>query len=126
MWRRVSSVIKLVSRFVRMGCACSAARATSVAASNTTGTTMEAMMSTSITTPKSNPACRYCGCTEDRACRIRIPWSHYATISCRWVNEEKDLCSNPACIDRWFAERAAEEATHAAQEQVGVDKGLQL
>lgn len=75
-------------------------------ASATSRMETEATMSASITTPKCSQ-CRYCGCTDERACRIPLPGAHYSAFPCSWANEEHDVCTAPACIDQWFAERAA-------------------
>jgi hypothetical protein len=43
--------------------------------------------------------CRYCGCTEERACvfdRNGIP------CSCWWVNREHTACSAPGCFKRYL------------------------
>jgi hypothetical protein len=36
--------------------------------------------------------CRFCGCTEARAC----------PGGCYWVDAEQTVCSNGTCLDRYF------------------------
>jgi hypothetical protein len=36
--------------------------------------------------------CRHCDCTEANACRLP------EGDTCAWVNPERTVCSNPACI----------------------------
>lgn len=36
--------------------------------------------------------CRICGCTELKACDLGLE-------ACSWVNKERTLCSNPACLE---------------------------
>jgi hypothetical protein len=56
--------------------------------------------------------CRYCGCTENRACVIDGD-------PCYWVvppgyrGNENGVCSNPACVDRFHAEEPDEELAFA-------------
>jgi hypothetical protein len=48
--------------------------------------------------------CRFCGCTEDRACvfeYIGLP------VACWWVTKERDVCSAPACFGQYLKEQRA-------------------
>jgi hypothetical protein len=44
--------------------------------------------------------CKYCGCTEDNACRYEFDGE---TVSCFWFR--RDVCSNPVCVARDAAEQ---------------------
>ncbi len=55
--------------------------------------------------------CRYCGCTEARACGVLVtPGMEYdpAVIRCSWADAEQTICSNVACLERWRQESPAE------------------
>lgn len=61
--------------------------------------------------------CRYCGCTERRACILA-----YGSMigGCWWVDAAHTICSAPACAWRMHAEKAfvvsdQKEDNHAAQ-----------
>jgi ParB family chromosome partitioning protein len=42
--------------------------------------------------------CRYCHCTEKKACKLTpIPGSK-ATQPCSWIDATKTVCSNPTCV----------------------------
>lgn len=43
--------------------------------------------------------CRYCGCTEEKSCRIiTIGEDPHAVVLCEWKNPGKTLCTNPRCL----------------------------
>jgi hypothetical protein len=46
----------------------------------------------------SERACRYCGCTENRACAFDDPMDPGLgfELVCGWI--EPDVCSNPVCV----------------------------
>lgn len=48
--------------------------------------------------------CRYCRCTEANACRLP------EGDTCWWINAGRDVCSNPACIRRLYADKAIRDA----------------
>lgn len=71
--------------------------------------------------------CRYCGCTEERAC----------PSGCAWVDPEASLCSSPGCLaqvpEEELLELLAAEAQAAAQDEaflppltLGFTEGLAL
>jgi len=43
--------------------------------------------------------CRFCGCTEDRACRVQVSGGNM--VPCSWVDIAKTVCSNPDCLNQW-------------------------
>ena len=64
--------------------------------------------------------CRYCHCTEDRACRVPLKSSrsrvviahlqaaqqagkpvHSAWVPCSWADDLQTVCSNPRCLRKW-------------------------
>lgn len=59
-----------------------------------------------MTTAPTPGTCRFCGCTEDRACRL--PTGE----PCSWFDRMRTICNNPACICQYFQaeSRAAVEA----------------
>lgn len=50
--------------------------------------------------------CRFCGCTEKRACGIYLPHD-FDTVTCTWVDPQRTVCSNIKCIDQYNRERTA-------------------
>ena len=59
--------------------------------------------------------CRYCRCTEDRACRIP-PYGSDDT--CAWMPDTmRTVCSNPQCIRAWERERKKAKAAEIAAAQ---------
>ena len=42
--------------------------------------------------------CRYCGCTEKKACEVRTIPGSKATQPCSWIDATKTICSNPKCV----------------------------
>jgi len=48
--------------------------------------------------------CRECGCTEDNACRLGDG------DTCCWYDQNRTVCSAPACIRQYEAKRAAARA----------------
>jgi hypothetical protein len=44
--------------------------------------------------------CRYCGCTERRACRP----------ACRWMDPERTVCSSSPCREKFAEDKAAAPA----------------
>lgn len=52
--------------------------------------------------PKSG-TCRFCGCTETRACDVGIEGA------CAWVDKEHTVCSNPKCLRKLNAEKKLKE-----------------
>ena len=54
--------------------------------------------------------CRYCKCTEERACRLADGGA------CSWIFPEHTVCSNPECERRWVEDnklRTAAKGTTA-------------
>lgn len=52
--------------------------------------------------------CRYCGCTEAKAC----------AGGCAWVDQDETVCSTPACVAAWKrADRAGRRAAKAAKKR---------
>jgi len=52
--------------------------------------------------PKPKPGiCRFCGCTETTPCDVGVEGA------CAWVDEPHTVCSNPKCLRRFNAEKAA-------------------
>jgi hypothetical protein len=47
--------------------------------------------------PKSG-VCQICGCTEENACRFRTGRRKLLWTACRWVNQQRTLCSAPVCV----------------------------
>lgn len=43
--------------------------------------------------------CRYCGCTEENACKG----------GCSWMNAEQTICSNPDCVDQFREETGQDQ-----------------
>ncbi|MDR3799706.1 MAG: ParB/RepB/Spo0J family partition protein [Terracidiphilus sp.] len=43
--------------------------------------------------------CKFCGCTEDDACRLE------GGVNCSWVNAEQTVCSNPDCVAQYDSEQ---------------------
>ena len=41
--------------------------------------------------------CRFCGCTDARACRP----------PCFWIDELRTVCSSRPCVDKYFGEHAS-------------------
>lgn len=66
--------------------------------------------------------CKFCGCTDRRACRIPLTLSGELLLAgaaavtianefgeftmCRWIAPR--ICSAPACVEKAYAERCAE------------------
>ncbi len=40
--------------------------------------------------------CRFCGCTDARACKGQ----------CFWIDESRTVCSSQRCVDQYFGEYA--------------------
>jgi hypothetical protein len=56
--------------------------------------------------------CRYCGCTESRACVFN---DNGIPRACWWVTKERDVCSAPLCFRRYLGEvRAAKIKSNRA------------
>jgi hypothetical protein len=51
--------------------------------------------------------CRYCGCTDLRACVLE--WNG-EVFTCWWVNQECDVCSNAFCVESYRDELRAKAA----------------
>jgi hypothetical protein len=51
--------------------------------------------------------CRYCGCTETNACRIR-DFLDDMIVGCSWFTGDQTVCTNPKCIS---AHRKAKRET---------------
>lgn len=50
--------------------------------------------------------CRYCGCTETRACvlqQVGFPF----TMGCWWVDRQRTVCSAPDCYQKYVAAHGA-------------------
>jgi ParB/RepB/Spo0J family partition protein len=47
--------------------------------------------------------CKFCGCTEDDACRLD------GGANCSWTNVEETVCSNPDCLAQFKLERDASD-----------------
>lgn len=68
--------------------------------------------------------CKYCGCTEEKPCVIRIQRpsaiiGHVlapASFPCSWLLE--DVCDAPACVDRAYMDvrNSAEQLTQLLDE----------
>jgi hypothetical protein len=61
--------------------------------------------------------CRFCRCSEDRACRLETG------ETCHWTDAEQTLCSNPKCLvaadrARRAADRAIEETRREAVQPI--------
>jgi hypothetical protein len=59
--------------------------------------------------PKLKPGkCRYCGCTETRACVLTIVCIEHSQvpIMCCWWDHERTVCSNPSCVKKHELEAA--------------------
>jgi hypothetical protein len=52
--------------------------------------------------PKSG-VCRFCKCTQRRACRIEDILGD--VTSCCWVDRKRTVCSNPKCVQKYMAEK---------------------
>jgi hypothetical protein len=68
---------------------------------------------------KAKLKCRYCGCTELRACNV-------GGDPCFWVvppgyHGRKGVCSNPTCVNRFHAEEPEEELNLASDLAVPPD-----
>lgn len=48
--------------------------------------------------PPQSGVCRYCGCTENRACTITLPAGDAA--GCLWIDVEKTVCSSAMCLEK--------------------------
>jgi hypothetical protein len=80
--------------------------------------------------------CKFCGCTEDRPCRIAFEldgslaigagglWnSRLNYVPCAWLLE--DVCSAPACVDEAYAgARPLAETIAAADYDLAVGEAL--
>ena len=52
--------------------------------------------------PKPKPGtCRFCGCTETTPCDVGVEGA------CAWIDKSHTACSNPKCLRRFNAEKAA-------------------
>jgi ParB/RepB/Spo0J family partition protein len=49
--------------------------------------------------------CRFCGCTEKKACKVRTIPGSKQTQPCSWIDATKTICSNPECVAK--AKKAA-------------------
>jgi hypothetical protein len=50
--------------------------------------------------------CRFCGCTDQAPCLLtRIPGA--GDLQCFWVDYDRDLCSNPECVEKAYREASA-------------------
>jgi hypothetical protein len=59
------------------------------------------MKTSAPTVAVTSGTCRYCGCTEERACILGIrthPRLGRAFTTCAWWNKQKTVCTNPTCI----------------------------
>lgn len=58
-------------------------------------------MPSSANLPHRKPGrCRYCGCTDDRACEE----------GCRWYDREHTVCDSPRCVNKFFLTRLDKSA----------------
>jgi hypothetical protein len=73
--------------------------------------------------------CVFCGCTERRACLVRLedqppsirqlieasawPSAPPAESGCAWIQHDPPVCSAPACVKKWNAELTAASSTHS-------------
>ena len=57
--------------------------------------------------------CRFCGCTEQNACRLEDG------EACAWADMSRTVCSAPACLVAWFRVRAAAEGEDIGAPPVG-------
>jgi hypothetical protein len=49
--------------------------------------------------PRHRPGtCRFCGCTEDRACILGVDPVDQVAMTCSWTDKSRIVCSNPKCI----------------------------
>lgn len=60
--------------------------------------------------------CRYCGCSDLRPCGIAVlVGERVEPVGCRWVDEQRTVCSNTRCLDAW-----ARDAAYPPPERGGV------
>jgi hypothetical protein len=57
--------------------------------------------------------CRYCGCSEARACGVLVLADDFLTGEprverCNWADEDCTVCTNVSCLERWRRESPAE------------------
>jgi hypothetical protein len=54
--------------------------------------------------------CRVCGCTELKACLLKVGEDHTGILyrACSWADGSRTLCTNPACVAAAKAERGDE------------------
>jgi hypothetical protein len=50
--------------------------------------------------------CRYCGCTQERACVLRTGGGE----TCAWFDRERTVCTNDECLERYHMDREREAA----------------
>lgn len=65
--------------------------------------------------PIQRGVCRYCGCSEARACGILvIDQGFLGAVTeprverCGWADDEATVCTNVSCLERWRREAPAE------------------
>lgn len=66
---------------------------------------MEQMIANPLT-PTPAGTCRYCGCTDDRACTIRLSTTLFR--GCAWADVQHTVCDTSACLQTWCKEMATE------------------
>jgi hypothetical protein len=45
--------------------------------------------------------CRFCGCTDDNACRLSdVPTNLGDGEPCAWIDGVQDVCTNPSCLEK--------------------------
>jgi hypothetical protein len=44
--------------------------------------------------------CRFCGCTEERACLL-IDNPDRDRLTCAWADAERTVCTNPKCLAKF-------------------------
>jgi len=59
--------------------------------------------------------CRHCGCTEDDACRLGNG------DPCWWTDNQRLVCSNPACIVREQTRKAQARAAATPPRRTSAD-----
>lgn len=65
--------------------------------------------------PPKRGVCRYCGCSEARACGVLVLDNPFLGAlgeprveRCSWADDDCTVCTNVSCLERWRRESPAE------------------
>jgi hypothetical protein len=56
--------------------------------------------------------CRFCGCTEEMPCLLGMMKGPAGVepIYCVWLDDDEEVCTNPACVEKAYRKAVAEVA----------------